>query len=76
MSFKENLLQKIQINQLVRKVLHSIGPPESGGKIDKDTMRNLLEMGPYEYLKERDLDLYIRKLGHTKKSLHEGNAEH
>ncbi|NNL78194.1 MAG: hypothetical protein HKO68_17835, partial [Desulfobacterales bacterium] len=62
MSFKENLLQKIQINQLTHIVLKSFGVPESSGKIDKDTMRKLLEMGPYEYLKERDLDLYIQKL--------------
>ena len=61
MSFKENLLKKIQINQLSRKVLQSIGPVESGLKIDKNTMRSLLEMGPYQYRKERDLDLYIEQ---------------
>ena len=63
MPFKENLLKKIQINQLSRKVLQSIGPPESGLKIDKDAMRNLLEMSPYQYRKERDLDLYIEQTG-------------
>ena len=59
MSFKENLLKKIQINQLARKVLNSFGPPESGSRMDKEAMRSLLEMGPYTYQKERDLDLYI-----------------
>jgi hypothetical protein len=59
MSFKENLLKKIRINQLTQKVLKSIGPAQSGLKIDKDAMRGLLEMGPYQYRKERDLDLYI-----------------
>ena len=59
MSFKDNLLKKIQISQLSRKVLASLGPPESGSKIDKDAMRSLLEMGPYQYQKVRDLDLYI-----------------
>ena len=59
MSFKENLLKKIRINQLSQKVLKSIGPAQSGLKIDKDAMRGLLEMGPYQYRKERDLDLYI-----------------
>ena len=59
MSFKENLLKKIKINQLSRKVLASIGSAESGLKIDKDAMRSLLEMSPYQYQKERDLDLYI-----------------
>ena len=61
MSFKENLLKKIQINKLSRKVLQTIGPAESGLKIDKDAMRNLLEIGPYHYRKERDLDLYIEQ---------------
>ena len=61
MPFKENLLKKIQINQLARNVLKSIGPAESGLKIDKDSMRNLLEMSPYQYRKERDLDLYIEQ---------------
>ena len=62
MSFKENLLKKIKINQLTATVLDSIGPPESGRKIDKDVMRSLLEMSPYEYQKQRDLDLYIEKI--------------
>ena len=62
MSFKDNLLKKIQISQLTRKVLASFGPPESGSKIDKDAMRSLLEMSPYQYHRERDLDLYIEKL--------------
>jgi len=62
MSFKENLLKKIQIRQLARKVLASFGPPGSPGKIDKDAMRSLLEMSPYRYQKERDLDLFIEKL--------------
>jgi len=59
MSFKENLLKKIRIKQLARQVLASIGPPESGQKIDKDAMRSLLEMSPYQYQQARDLDLYV-----------------
>ncbi|MCP4628389.1 MAG: hypothetical protein GY850_33475 [bacterium] len=62
MSFKENLLKKIQINRLARKVVASFGPPESGSKIDKDAMRSILAMSPYQYQKERDLDLYIEGL--------------
>ena len=61
MSFKENLLKKIKINQLASKVRSSIGSAESGLKIDKEAMRSLLEMAPYHYQKERDLDLYILK---------------
>lgn len=59
MSFKENLLKKIQINQLTFKVLASLGSPDSGLKLDKDAMRSLLEMSPFQYQRERDLDLYI-----------------
>ena len=61
MPLKENLLKKIRINQLFQKVLKTIGPAESGLKIDKEAMRNLLEMGPYQYRQERDLDLYIEQ---------------
>ncbi len=59
MSFKENLLTKIQIDTVTDKVLASVGPPDSGRKIDKDAMIQLLEMGSFKNLKERDLDLYI-----------------
>jgi hypothetical protein len=62
MSFKDNLLKKIQINQLTRKVLASFGPPGGPGKIDKDAMRSILEMSSYRYQKERDLDLYSEDL--------------
>ena len=59
MSFKENLLTKIKINRLSDKVLASIGPVESGSKVDKEAMRSLLEMSPYQHQKARDLDLYV-----------------
>ena len=62
MSFKENLLKKIQISQLARKVRASFGPPEGPSKMDKDAMRSLLKMSPYLYHRERDLDLFIEKL--------------
>ncbi len=62
MSFKENLLTKIKINQLATKVIDSIGPVESGSKADKDAMRRLLEMSPYQYHKSRDLDLYLENI--------------
>ncbi|MBW2639394.1 MAG: hypothetical protein JRE10_04320 [Deltaproteobacteria bacterium] len=59
MSFKENLLQKITIDKMAKQVIASIGPPESGRKVDKKTMRNLLEMVSYTYKRKRDLDLFI-----------------
>jgi len=63
MSFKENLLRKIEIDRLSRRVLASIGSSESGLKIDKDAMRRLLKMSSYRHQKERDLDLYIQERG-------------
>ncbi|MGI9570277.1 MAG: hypothetical protein ACR2PH_11195, partial [Desulfobulbia bacterium] len=62
MSFKENLLTKIKINRLAAKVIGSIGPVESGSKADKDAMRTLLELSPYQYQKSRDLELYIENI--------------
>ncbi|MCK4468205.1 MAG: hypothetical protein KAU60_07620, partial [Desulfobacterales bacterium] len=59
MSFKENLLKKIRIDKMTKIVLNSIGPPDSGRKVDKQTMRSLLAMGSYQLIQERDLDLYI-----------------
>ena len=59
MSFKENLLQKINIDKMAKQVIASIGPPESGRKVDKKTMRSLLEMASYTYRRKRDLDLFI-----------------
>jgi len=61
MPFKENLLKKIKIDDMAKKVLASIGPSDSGLKIDKETMRSILELSPYELRRERDLELYIQK---------------
>jgi hypothetical protein len=69
MSFKENLLTKLKINRLADKVLASIGPVESGSKVDKEAMRNLLEMSPYQYQKSRDLDLYVENIDHDQKKI-------
>jgi hypothetical protein len=58
MGFRENLLKKIEIEQRVDQVLGSIVPSDSSRRIDLETMRQLLEMGPYHHRRERDLDLY------------------
>lgn len=59
MSFKQNLLKKIKIDKMTKIVLNSVGSPDSGRKVDKKTMRSLLETGSYQFIQERDLDLYI-----------------
>ena len=69
MSFKENLLTKIKIDRLASRVITSFGPAESGRKMDKDAMRQLLEMSPYAYQKERDLDLYVEPIAGEQKKI-------
>ena len=43
MSFKENLKKKIKMIELARTVRRSIGPPGGLRKVDKESMRELLE---------------------------------
>ena len=62
MSFKKNLLQKIKIDKIAKKVIATIGPSDSSRKIDKNLMRSLLEMSSYTYKRERDLDLYLQDI--------------
>ena len=63
MSFKENLLQKIELERLASKVIASCGTGQSNHPVDKEAMRSLLEMSPYQYQRERDLDLYVKDIG-------------
>jgi hypothetical protein len=69
MSFKENLLTKIKIDRLAAKVMASIGPAEGGSKVDKEAMRQLLEMSPYAHEKSRDLDLYVEPIAGEQKKI-------
>jgi hypothetical protein len=69
MSFKENLLTKIKIDRLAAKVMASMGPAEGGSKVDKEAMRQLLEMSPYVHQKERDLDLYVEPIAGEQKKI-------
>lgn len=59
MSFKTELLKKIQIDQLANTVLASIGPIDSGRKLDKPAMRRLLDIGAWQKEISRDLELYV-----------------
>lgn len=62
MSFKENLLKKISIDKMARQVIASIGPIDSGRRIDKKIMRKLLDLTDYTFKRKRDLDLYIEDI--------------
>jgi hypothetical protein len=59
MGFRENLLKKIQIEEIANGILRSIDPKDSTKRMDREAMRRLLEMGAYTFRKERDLDLYV-----------------
>lgn len=47
---------------MAKQVINSIGPPGSGQRIDKNIMRNLLELTDFTYKRKRDLDLYIENM--------------
>ena len=69
MSFKENMLNKLKIDDLAHKVIASIAPVESGSKVDKDAMRSLLEISPDQHQKVRDLDLYVAGIDQAQKKI-------
>ena len=59
MSFRENLLKKIEIDRLADRVNTSMGSPESGRRIDRDLARRLLNIAGYALIRKRDLELYL-----------------
>jgi hypothetical protein len=60
MGFKENMLQKIRFDQLHTTIVNSMGPPDSGRRLDKAAMARLLKYSTYQASRVRDLDLYIK----------------
>ena len=58
MSFKDDLRKKIEINDLARRIEASMGPIDSGRRIDKELVRKLLAEGIYEKILERDIEIY------------------
>lgn len=59
MSFKQNLLKKIQIDRMTRQVLASIAVSDGSRKVDREAMNWLLELAGYTHRQVRDLDLYM-----------------
>lgn len=59
MSLKENWLRKMAIDRLSRQAVRSIGPADSERKLDKDAVRQLLDIAGYVHHRERDIDLYL-----------------
>ena len=60
MAFKENLLKKIEIDGMVETVRKSIGSYESRVKLDKSTMKKLLENTAFSRTELREMELYVR----------------
>ena len=59
MAFKTNLLTKITIDRLVARIAGMIGSVESGKRIDKTLLSELMNDFPWHHRRERDLDLYL-----------------
>jgi hypothetical protein len=62
MPFREDLLRKIEMSRLALQVITSMGAGPARHPVDKEAMRRLLELSPYQYRHERDLDLYVKPL--------------
>jgi hypothetical protein len=60
MGFKENILQKIRYDNLHTTIVNSLGPPDSGRRLDKEVMARLLKFSNYKPSRIRDLDLYTK----------------
>lgn len=58
MAFKENLLKKISLDQMKRRVLVTLTPTESGIRIDRNAMKALLTAADFRHMTMRGLDLY------------------
>ena len=62
MGFRENLLQKIKIDDLALKVARSLNSGDAA-KFDKAAMREILTLGDYPEVNERELALFILEKG-------------
>ena len=48
MGFRENILKKMELDRTAAKIAASMGPPDSGRRIDKTLTRGFLAAGGYE----------------------------
>ncbi len=60
MSLKENLQKKIKIERLTEKIISTMREIPGKRHLNKDAVRELLEMTDFEKTKARDLTLYVR----------------
>jgi len=69
MSFKDNLLKKIEIDRLTQTIAGDIGTVESGKRIDKADLEKLMAYFPWNRRQERDLELYLEPDGQGKRRI-------
>ena len=63
MAYKDNLLKKIEIDRLVRTIAGAIGPVDSGKRIDKAELGQLMTFFPWTRRQERDMTLFLETDG-------------
>lgn len=66
MSYKDNLLKKIEVDRLARSIAGDIGTVDSGKRIDKAVLGRLMTFFPWHRKPERDLELYLEADGPEK----------
>jgi len=59
MPFKENLVKKIEIDRLARTISGAIGTVDSGKRIDKAVLSQLITYFPWTRRQERDLEMCL-----------------
>jgi len=69
MSFRENLLRKMELDRLAIRVIASCGSGHSKHPIAREPMQKLLDFSTYQHHHERDLDLYVKDTGEDLKMI-------
>jgi len=59
MSFKQNLIVKMEIDHLAGEIIASWGTPGSGRRLDRAVVQRLMAHTQWQPRRERDLELYL-----------------
>jgi hypothetical protein len=62
MSLKENLQKKMKIKRITKKIAFTLRETPGQRRLNKEAMRDLLNLSDFEQIKARDLTLYVRAL--------------
>jgi hypothetical protein len=61
MAFRENLLKKIDIETMTETVKNSLGTYDNPAKLDRQTLKKLLEKTSFKPLELRNLEMFVDK---------------